>query len=87
MKLLLLVHSDSYTDDLNQCKNFNTVIACNLKKEFTKREVDCHVVPSEFWMGIKGQLKSFWDNFDNSFDKAFGKFPNSFHSDRLTKLH
>lgn len=70
MKLLLLVHSDYYTDDLNQCKSFNTVIAWNLKNEFTKRGIDCHVVPSECWMGIKKQLKSTWDNFDKNFDKS-----------------
>jgi len=75
--LLIISHSNYVNDNLNECKSFSTVLSCNLKKEFVKKGIDCHAVPGESWMGIKGQLKSTWDNFDKNFNKNLLKSYNN----------
>lgn len=69
MKLLIIVHSDYFEDDLNKCKTFNTVLACNLKKEFEANGVECLAVPGESWLGVKKRLKSTWAAFERDFDQ------------------
>lgn len=77
MKLLLIVHSDHYENDLNKCTNFNTVLAYHIKKEFESNNVECLVVPGESWLGIKKQKKSTWSTFERDFNKNLLKaYPN-----------
>jgi len=77
MKILLIVNSKYYIDDLSECKDFEQVQTYFIKKNLEDLGAICKVHAGRSWMGEKKVKKSSFEDYKKNFDEnLFSEYEN-----------